>query len=63
MNDPIRENQSIDEAAEVTPCANNELRRNCRFVKPAYEGMDGERYRCTVPGCNYSYFLDYEDMK
>lgn len=29
--------------------------------KCTYEGMDGERYRCSK--CGKSYFLDYEDMK
>lgn len=29
--------------------------------KSTYEGMDGERYRCSK--CGDSYFLDYEDMK
>ncbi len=27
----------------------------------AYEGMDGERYRCNV--CGRSYFLGYGDMQ
>lgn len=29
--------------------------------KCTYEGMDGERYRCTK--CGDSYYLDYEEMK
>jgi hypothetical protein len=33
----------------------------CPNMKCTYEGMDGERYRCTV--CGESYFLDYEEMK
>ena len=33
----------------------------CTNMKPAYEGWDGERYRCEV--CGQSYFLDYEEMK
>lgn len=33
----------------------------CPHLKCTYEGMDGERYRCS--NCGLSYFLDYEEMK
>lgn len=33
----------------------------CPNLKCAYEGMDGERYRCEV--CGESYFLDYDEMR
>lgn len=33
----------------------------CPNMKLTYDGMDGERYRCSK--CGYSYFLDYEEMR
>ena len=43
-------------------CPRRERRLNrCPFVKCTYEGMDGERYRCSR--CDHSYFLDYEEMR
>lgn len=46
------------------PCARAKQKIDCQSEKRCtYEGMDGERWECTVTGCGYSYFLDYEEMK
>lgn len=46
---------------ECVPDA-EELQTGCQHTyECTYEGMDGERYRCSK--CGESYFLDYEEMK
>lgn len=38
-----------------------EHNNKCPNLKCAYEGFDGERYRCDV--CGESFFLEYEEMR